>query len=85
MDYIVLEEDLDLMIEACNRVWHVDQNKSIKENLKQIVRCKDCECSDEIKKVGNGITEPPYITIYRCTMSELGMYGEDFCNYGVSK
>jgi hypothetical protein len=56
--------------------------KQLYGTLVEVVRCKVCTHSDKIRKVGNGITEPPYIVVYRCDISELGMQEDDFCSYG---
>jgi len=47
------------------------------------VRCRECLHSKPHKKVGNGISEPPYITGIRCTQFDLfPMQEGDYCSYG---
>lgn len=40
MDYMILKEDLNLMVEACYRVWHIDRCKRIDqsaENIRELI------------------------------------------------
>lgn len=55
------------------------------KDLVEVVRCKDCMHSEKRKIIGNGITEPPYKTVWRCEISELGMKPDDYCSYGKER
>lgn len=50
--------------------------------LEEVVRCGSCARATRRTVVGNGITESPYIYLYECGISHLGMQQNDFCSYG---
>jgi len=54
-------------------------------DIVMVTRCNSYCYSKEVKVVGNGITEPPYITVWRCSISELGMKEDDYCSYGEKR
>lgn len=68
---------LDAAIEALEK----QLNDEVKD-LVEVIRCKDCSYSEKRTIVGNGITEPPYVTVWRCDVTDLGMQEDDYCNYG---
>ena len=42
--------------------------------------CEDCHLANKETVCGNGITEPPYLTMYRCPYDkEYYHYGDDGC------
>lgn len=42
--------------------------------------CQECECGITVKIVGNGITEPPYLSLIRCPYdSEYYKNPNDVC------
>ena len=44
--------------------------------------CEDCHLAKKEKVCGNGITEPPYLSMYRCPYDkEYYHYGDDECKY----
>lgn len=56
------------------------------KELMEVVKCKNCKHSENKRVVGNGITEPPYITRLQCNLLKLApMNEEDYCSYGEEK
>jgi hypothetical protein len=50
MDYTILKEDLNLMVEASRRIWHVEDHNRIKNSAEEIRKLIDLSTPREPEK-----------------------------------
>lgn len=59
-----------------------EQQSAVAFILEGIMNCENCNIGNKETVLGNGITEPPYISLIRCPFEkEYYKYPDDECNH----